>query len=86
MSAHCCQHEHESDNSNSHHGRYRKVLWIALMSNLTMFALEIASGVKANSVSLFADSLDFLGDAANYGISLWVLGMGLAMRAKASLL
>lgn len=66
--------------------RYRKVLWIALMINLTMFALEIASGVKANSVSLFADSLDFLGDAANYGISLWVLGMGLAMRAKASLL
>ncbi len=56
------------------------------MINLTMFALEIASGVKANSVSLFADSLDFLGDAANYGISLWVLGMGLAMRAKASLL
>lgn len=40
---------------------------------------------KANSVSLFADSLDFLGDSANYGISLWVLGMSVAVRAKASL-
>ncbi|OIR12488.1 cadmium, cobalt and zinc/H(+)-K(+) antiporter [mine drainage metagenome] len=85
MSAHCCQHEHEPDNSNSHHGRYRKVLWIALLINLTMFAVEIASGVKANSVSLFADSLDFLGDAANYGISLWVLGLSVVVRAKASL-
>jgi cation diffusion facilitator family transporter len=66
--------------------RYRKVLWVALVINATMFVVEIATGVKAGSVSLLADSLDFLGDAANYGISLWVLGMGLATRAKASLL
>ena len=51
-----------------------------------MFVVEIVSGVKANSVSLLADSLDFLGDAANYGISLWVLGMALTTRAKASLI
>ena len=51
-----------------------------------MFVVEIVSGVKANSVSLLADSLDFLGDAANYGISLWVLGMALTKRARASLI
>ena len=50
-----------------------------------MFGVEIVSGMRAGSVSLLADSLDFLGDAANYGISLWVLGMSLTLRAKASL-
>ena len=31
--------------------------------------------MQAESAVLSADSLDFLGDAANYGISLWVLGL-----------
>jgi Co/Zn/Cd efflux system component len=66
--------------------RYRKILWLALVINATMFGIEIVAGVNGNSVSLLADALDFLGDAANYGISLWVLGMGIALRAKASLL
>ena len=86
MSAHCCHTEQETEVGKPHQGHYRKILWIALIVNLGMFAVEIVSGVKADSVSLLADSLDFLGDAANYGISLWVLGMGLAIRAKASLL
>jgi len=84
MSAHCCHPEPES--GPPRHGPYRRVLWIALIINVTMFAIEIVSGVRAGSVSLLADSLDFLGDAANYGISLWVLGMSLAVRARASLL
>jgi Co/Zn/Cd efflux system component len=86
MSAHCCHHDHEPEHGNRQQGRYRKVLWIALIVNIAMFAVEIVSGMKADSVSLLADSLDFLSDAANYGISLWVLGMGLAIRAKASML
>lgn len=84
MSAHCCPPK-EPDQDNLNQGRYRKILWIALIVNITMFVVEIASGVRASSVSLLADSLDFFGDAANYGISLWVLGMGLVARAKASL-
>ena len=66
-------------------GRYRRILWIALLINLAMFAVEIGAGVRAGSVSLLADSLDFMGDAANYAISLWVLGMALAWRARAAL-
>jgi len=85
MSAHCCPPQ-EPKQGCSHQGQYRKILWIALIVNITMFVVEIVSGVKAGSVSLLADSLDFFGDAANYGISLWVLGMGLAIRAKASLI
>lgn len=85
MSTHCCTPKEPKD-GNSHQGRYRKILWIALTVNIIMFAVEIVSGVRANSVSLLADSLDFLGDAANYGISLWVLDMSLTTRAKASLI
>lgn len=43
-------------------------------------------GLRANSVSLLSDSLDFLGDAANYLISLWVLTAALVVRARASLI
>ena len=65
--------------------RYRKVLWIALVLNVTMFVVEIAGSVQSGSVSLLADAIDFLGDAANYGISLAVLGLSIAWRARASL-
>lgn len=65
---------------------YRRALWIALVVNAAMFAIEAAAGLAAGSVSLQADALDFFGDAANYGISLWVLSMALAWRAQAALL
>ncbi|SEP21546.1 Co/Zn/Cd efflux system component [Rhodospirillales bacterium URHD0017] len=83
MSAHCCGHGHD-------HGAaspvYRRILWIALAVNLAMFAVEIGAGLTAQSVSLLADSLDFLGDAANYGLALFVLGMALQWRARAALI
>lgn len=66
--------------------RYRRVLWIALVLNVAMFAVEIAGGLQSGSVSLLADAIDFFGDAANYGLSLFVLSMALAWRARASLL
>ena len=65
---------------------YRRVLWIALVVNLTMFAVELAAGWGAGSVSLLADAVDFFGDAANYALSLFVLSMGLAARARTALL
>jgi Co/Zn/Cd efflux system component len=51
-----------------------------------MFLAEIGSGIAAGSASLQADALDFLGDTANYAISLGVAGMVLAWRARAALL
>jgi Co/Zn/Cd efflux system component len=50
-----------------------------------MFAVEIGAGLAAGSASLQADALDFLGDAANYAISLLVIGVGLQFRATAAL-
>jgi Co/Zn/Cd efflux system component len=58
---------------------------VALFINVAMFAVEIGAGIKSGSVSLLADAVDFAGDAANYGISLAVLAMGLAWRSRAAL-
>ncbi len=63
---------------------FRKVLWIALLVNLAMFFVEIIASHIGDSMSLQADALDFFGDAANYAISLFVLGMALHLRARAS--
>lgn len=80
---HHCEHDAPSGMMSP---AYKKVLWAAFLINFAMFFVEVASGVKAGSVSLMADSLDFFGDAANYAVSLFVLGMALSIRAKAALL
>lgn len=64
---------------------YRRILWTVLAINAAMFVVEIAAGSAAGSVALKADALDFLSDAANYGISLFVLGMALVWRARAAI-
>jgi len=64
--------------------RYRKVLWIALLINAAMFLVEVVASMQAHSASLLADSMDFLGDAANYGVSLFVLGMAVVWRSRAA--
>lgn len=64
---------------------YRRVLWVVLAINAVMFLIEIGAGLAAGSASLQADALDFLGDAANYAISLIVVGMALRYRASAAL-
>lgn len=49
-----------------------------------MFAVELGASWTSGSVSLLADAIDFFGDAANYALSLAVLGMALATRSKAA--
>src|SRR5712672_4589199 len=64
---------------------YRRVLWAGLAINAVMFLVEIGAGLAAGSAALQADALDFLGDAANYAISLFVVGMALRYRASAAM-
>ena len=64
--------------------RYRRVLWVALFINIAMFGVELVSSMRAGSVSLLADSMDFLGDAGNYAASLFVLGMATIWRSRAA--
>ena len=65
---------------------WRQALWIALALNAGMFLVEMIAGVAADSRALQADALDFLGDAANYAISLGVAGFALVWRSRAALL
>ncbi|PHS69456.1 MAG: cation transporter [Cycloclasticus sp.] len=64
---------------------YKRVLKVIIAINLTMFFVELGGGLKSGSTALLADSLDFLGDSVTYTISLVVIGMPLAVRAKAGL-
>ena len=66
--------------------RWRRILWIALVVNAAMFFVEMGAGATADSRALQADALDFLGDAANYAVSLAVVGAALTWRARAALL
>lgn len=78
-----CSHEPAPQKPNS---KFRTALWIALLINLTMFVIELVGGAYAHSSSLWADSLDFFGDAVNYAISLVVLGASLYWRATVALI
>lgn len=64
--------------------RFRRVLWAALGINFSMFVIEAAAGIGAESVALQADALDFLGDSANYAVSLFVLGLAAYWRTVAA--
>lgn len=83
MSSSC--HDHCHSPTPPRGPRFRRVLWAALLLNAAMFLVEIVAGLRSGSVSLLADAIDFAGDAANYGLSLAVLGMGVAARARAAL-
>jgi Co/Zn/Cd efflux system component len=65
---------------------YRRVLWIALFANLAMFAVELVASVWSGSSALAADAADFLGDSANYALSLGALAIGGAWISRVALL
>ncbi len=77
-----CSHEPAPQKPNS---KFRTALWIALFINLAMFFVELIDGAYAHSSALWADSLDFFGDAVNYAVSLAVLGASLYWRATVAL-
>lgn len=81
-----CHMDTSSADAASSRPAWRRVLWVALAVNACMFAAEIVAGVVSGSASLQADALDFLGDTANYAVSLGVAGMALTWRARAALL
>jgi hypothetical protein len=63
----------------------RRILWIVLVINVVLFGGEFIAGWLADSTALQADSLDSLGDAFVYGLSLAVVGGTLRARAGAAL-
>ena len=63
----------------------RRVLMIVLAINVALFIGEFGAGWWAGSTALQADSLDGLGDAGVYALSLFVVGRSLQWRAGAAI-
>ena len=84
MATSCCESASGGEQAKAD-PRWRRVLWVALAVNAAMFFVEMMAGRAADSRALQADALDFLGDAANYAVSLAVVGAAIAWRARAAL-
>lgn len=65
---------------------YRRVLWIALLANVAMFLVEVVAAGLSGSSALAADAADFLGDSANYALSLGALAIGGAWVSRVALM
>jgi len=65
---------------------YRRVLWIALLANMAMFGVELVASIFSGSTALAADAADFLGDSANYALSLGAIAAGGAWLSRVALL
>jgi Co/Zn/Cd efflux system component len=65
--------------------RQSATLRIVLAINAVMFMVELASGLYARSTALLSDSLDNLGDALTYGLSLYAVSRGARSKARVAL-
>jgi len=78
----CCEH---SCATGALQEKQRGVLRAVLAINAIMFVVIVVASQIAKSSSLFADSLDNLGDAMTYGLSLMVVASGASAKAKVAL-
>ena len=65
--------------------RQSATLKIVLVINAVMFVVELVAGMMAGSTALLSDSLDNLGDALTYGLSLYAVSRGLRSKAKVAM-
>lgn len=63
----------------------RRVLIVVLILNALMFVAEFTAGIIAGSAALMADSVDMLGDASVYGLSLYAITRSGRWKAGAAL-
>lgn len=81
----CCDHEHETLALAARRAETRKVLIAVLAINSVMFFVEFGAGIVASSAALMADSLDMLGDALVYMVSLYALDRSARWQAGTAL-
>jgi Co/Zn/Cd efflux system component len=65
--------------------RQRGTLRIVLGINAVLFLVVVGAALYAQSSALLADSLDNLGDALTYGLSLYVVSRGIQAKARVAL-
>ena len=66
-------------------GRQSATLKAVLGINAVMFVVVLAAGLMASSTALLSDSLDNLGDALTYAVSLYAVSRGTRMKARVAL-
>lgn len=79
----CCDHDGSMDALRE---RQRGTLTIVLWINAVMFFVIVTAAVFARSSALLADSLDNLGDAFTYAISLYAVARSHRTKARVALL
>lgn len=77
----CC----DNDSIVAFRERQRGTLQIVLGINAGVFLVILAGALYGKSTALLADSLDNLGDALTYGLSLYVVSKGAPAKARVAL-
>jgi Co/Zn/Cd efflux system component len=73
MADDCCSNKSHELERLARQADQRRVLLTVLAINAAMFLIEFTAGVIAGSAALMADSVDMLGDALVYGLSLYAI-------------
>lgn len=66
-------------------GRQRGTLVTVLIVNVVMFIVIVGAALYSMSSALLSDGLDNLGDALTYGLSLYAVSRGPAVKARVAL-
>ena len=85
MADECCSRKGDTLAALAAKAGQRRVLVIVMAINLAMFLIEFGGGLAARSSALMADSVDMLGDALVYALSLYALRRGLRWEAGAAI-
>lgn len=85
MANDCCSKKGETIAELGRKASQRRVLVTVMAINFVMFIAEFSGGVFARSSALMADSVDMLGDAVVYALSLYALSRGPRWEAGAAL-
>lgn len=64
---------------------YRKALNRVFILHIFMFCISFTAALIAQSSSVLADSLDFIGDAMSYALSMFIISRTLLVRATISI-
>jgi cation diffusion facilitator family transporter len=85
MADDCCSRKGDTIVQLGRKADQRRVLIAVMAINFVMFVVEFGGGVFARSTALMADSVDMLGDAVVYALSLYALSRGPRWEAGAAL-
>ena len=85
MADDCCSSKGRELERLARQAEQRRVLQIVLAINATMFVAEFTAGAIAGSAALMADSVDMLGDALVYALSLFALSRSERWKGGAAL-